>query len=244
MIERSLSVLFASVLLVVMALASAVSAAQESPETEGAAEFSEAETRMWLTDQLAAIDQPMTLQYRFEKSGTLEPGFEDEVRLVVERMNEDGSKAVSVYFFDGERRFPVPPVDSTNVNLVLGKYLEGDVYEMNRLTDPSGTARERWRYFMRRIKFALSESADVRPMSFEFDGRQWQGHEIRFAPYLDDPHRSDFEELARKVYSVVVCNELPGYLYRITTEVPASEDDGAPLLREVLQLQRIFTAQE
>ncbi|MEQ8230808.1 MAG: hypothetical protein RLW61_18070 [Gammaproteobacteria bacterium] len=207
-------------------------------------EFSEAETRMWLTNQLAAIEAPMTLRYTFEKSGTLEPGFEDEIRLVVERINEDDSKAISLYFFTGERRFPVPPVDSTNVNLVLGKYLEGDVYEMNRLTDPNGTARERWRYFMRRIKFALSESATVEPRSFEFDGRQWNGYEVSFSPYVNDPHRDEFERLANKTYSVIVSDELPGYLYRIETRVPAEAEgeNAAPLLREVLQLEAIETA--
>ena len=49
----------------------------------------------------------------------------------------------------------------TTVNPILKVYLQGGVYEMNRLTDPNGAARERWRYFQRRIKYALAESATV-----------------------------------------------------------------------------------
>src|SRR5690606_26010663 len=122
----------------------------------------------------------MTLRYSFEKSGSFEPGFEDTVTFVIDKVNDDGTKAASIDFFTGERRFPVPAVESTTVNPVLKVYMQGDVYEMNRLTDPQGASRERWRYFQRRIKLALAETATVEPRTFSFDGREWQGHEIRF----------------------------------------------------------------
>ena len=124
------------------------------------------------------------------------------------------------------------------MNPLIKVYLQGDVYEMNRLTDPDGGSRERWRYFQRRIKFALAESATVTPMTFTFDGREWQGFEISFRPYINDPKRELFERFENKSYSFIVCDELPGYLYRIETEVPA-EDSPQPLLREVLQLTGI-----
>ncbi len=208
---------------------------------EEAAEFSEAERRLWMTDQLESVDGAMQIVYSFEKSGTLEPGFQDRVRFVIERLNDDGTKAASLEFFTGERNFPVPAVSSTTVNPVLKVYLQGDVYEMNRLTDPEGTSRERWRYFQRRIKFALAESATVEPASFSFGDREWQGYRISFEPYRNDPKRNLFEKLADKRYTFVVSDELPGYVYRIETLVPA-EDGGAPLIREVLQLQSIEPA--
>lgn len=202
-------------------------------------EFSEAEVRMWMTDQLSAVDAPIALTYGFEKSGTYEAGFNDRIRLVIDKINEDGSKSVSIEFFTGERHWPTPPVASTNVNLVLSKYLEGDVYEMRRLTDPQDRAHERWRYFMRRIKFALAESATVEPRTVSFDGREYQGYEIRFQPYSDDPHRNEFEQFADKVYSVVVADELPGYVYRIETLVPGGGDAAEPLIHEVLELKSV-----
>lgn len=217
---------------------SAAPAQAVAPGAEAPPAFSEAETRMWMTDQLKSISRPLELHYRFEKSGTLEEGFTDEVKFVIEKINPDGSKAVSMQFFSGERNFPMPPVDGTTVNLVLGKYMEGDVREMNRLTDPNGSASERWRYFQRRIKLALAESATVEPTTFEFDGRTWNGHQISFAPYVDDPHRQQFERFAGKQYSVIVSDELPGYVYRIETRVPGA-DGGGPLVSEVLELVRV-----
>ncbi|MCZ6665165.1 MAG: hypothetical protein O7B81_07665 [Gammaproteobacteria bacterium] len=207
----------------------------QEPEAADGIEFSEAETRLWLTDQLKSVSHAMELTYHFEKSGSLETGFSDRVRFVIQKINDDGTKVASVEFLTGERNFPVSPVDRATVNPLIKVYLQGDVYEMNRLTDPDGGSRERWRYFQRRIKFALAESATVKPKTFTFDGREWQGFEISFRPYINDPKRELFEHFANKSYSFIVCDELPGYLYRIETEVPA-EDSAQPLLREVLQL--------
>jgi hypothetical protein len=179
------------------------------------------------------------LNYRFEKSGSMEPGFSDHVRFAISKVNEDGTKVATLQFFSGERQFPVPPVERTTVNPILKVYLQGDVYEMNRLTDPDGTARERWRYFQRRIKYALAESATVTDVTFNFNGRNWQGHEVRFQPYINDPKRSLFARLADKSYSIIVCDELPGYLYRIETIVSGGSANEQPLLREVLQLSTI-----
>ena len=198
--------------------------------------FSEAETRLWMTDQLKSIEQPVTLTYAFEKSGSLEPGFKDSVTFNVTGVNTDGSKAASLQFFTGERNFPVPPVESTTVNPILKVYLQGDVYEMNRLTDPDGSARERWRYFQRRIKFALSDGASVEPKNFVFDGKEWSGYEVVFRPYINDPRRELFEQLAGKEYRFQISDELPGYVFRIETSVPGAGESAEPLLRETLQL--------
>ena len=198
--------------------------------------FSEAETRMWLTNQLQVVTHPLNLSYAFHKSGTFEPGFDDHVEFMIKKVNPDGSKAAELEFMTGERRFPVPPVDSTTVNPVLKIYLQGDVYEMNRLTDPNGGARERWRYFQRQIKFALAESATVKPTTFDFAGQSWKGYEISFAPYVKDARRNLFERFASKQYSVIVSDDLPGYLYRIETIIPGEKPATEPLLHEVLQL--------
>lgn len=206
---------------------------------QGDVEFSEAETRLWMTDQLSAVTKPTTLRYRFEKSGTLEAGFSDEITFDVKAVNADGTKAATLNFFSGERNFPVPPVERTTVNPILKVYLQGDVYEMNRLSDPEGTARERWRYFQRRIKFALAQSASVEPHQFNFGGRQWDGHRISFQPYVNDPKRNQFERYADKQYTFIVCDDLPGYLYQIETTIPGESDQG-PLIREQLQLQEIL----
>lgn len=233
----------AHVLLLCSALAAStvgpLQAAEDVPAGEAEqVTFSEAETRLWMTDQLSTIDKAMQLNYVFEKSGTLEPGFTDTVKFTVQKINPDGSKSAAVEFFSGERNFPVPPVDSTTVNPILMVYFQGDVYEMNRLTDEDGAARERWRYFQRRIKLALAETAAVKPTEFDFNGRRWKGFEISFDPYANDPHKDALKAFSAKHYSVIVSDELPGYVYRIETHVPAQKA-GEFLVREVLQLSSV-----
>ncbi|MBM4228091.1 MAG: hypothetical protein FJ164_10135 [Gammaproteobacteria bacterium] len=198
--------------------------------------FSEAERLLWTGDQLKAIEAPMTLEYRFKKSGTLEAGFEDKVVFTIHKVRPDGLKSASLAFFTGERQFPIEPEEATDANPVLKVYLQGDVYEMNRLTDADGKARERWRYFQRRIKFALAEAAEIKPVSFEFQGRRHEGREILFAPYVKDPKRALFERFADKTYRVVVSETLPGYLHEVTTLVPGEGEGAPPLIAETLSL--------
>ena len=215
-----------------------------APTTAPSAEvkFSDAETRMWMTNQLQSVTRPVQIRYEFHKSGTFEVGFDDVVEFKVTKINADGSKAADLEFMTGERRFPVPPVDSTTVNPVLKIYLQGDVYEMNRLTDPNGSARERWRYFQRRIKLALAEAATVKATSIDFDGHKYSGYEISFSPYINDPKRDQFPRFADKHYSVIVSDDLPGYVYRIETVVPGPAGTSDPLLHEVLQLTTVKPA--
>lgn len=210
--------------------------AQDNESTDEV-EFSEAETLVWMTNQLENISSPMTLHYVFEKRGTIEKGFDDTVEFVIDKVHEDGMKSASLKFFTGERNFKVPPVERTDVNPILKVYLQGDVYEMNRLTDPSGTSRERWRYFQRRIKFALADAANVEPVTVDFNGSQYAGKKVSFRPYVNDPKRNLFQDFAAKEYEIIVSDTLPGYLYSIKTWVP-SKDGGEPLVEETLTLSR------
>ena len=200
------------------------------------AEFSQAETLLWMTDQLKMIEQPLQLNYAFERTGTFEPGFSDKVTFTIRAVKDDGTKAASVDFFTGERRFEVPPVESTNVNPILKIYLQGDVYEMNRLTDPDGKSRERWRYFQRRIKFAMADAASVEDTTVKFNGEAVPAVRVSFSPYVNDPKRALFEEFADKSYRIVVSDHIPGYIYSIETVIPGSGPDDLPLIREFLQL--------
>jgi hypothetical protein len=229
-----------------LALAFGALGIRAEPGAPDAAEapFSTAEKMLWLGDQLQAIKQPMVLSYDFERTGTYEHGFTDTVELTITRVKPNGLKDGAIRFFSGERNFPVPPAQDTDANPVLKVYFQGDVYEMNRLTDPDGKSRERWRYFQRRIKLALAETAGVKPMSFEFDGQHYAGQQITFQPYAKDPKRNEFEQFADKAYSVIVADRLPGYVYRVETVVPGASGE-PPLIHEVLQLKSaVATARE
>lgn len=197
--------------------------------------FSEAESRLWLTDHLKNIDKTGRLYYKFVKSGSYENGFKDSVYLDILKINKDGSKDTDLKFLTGPRRQPVAPgnLDGVKGNPVLGIYMQGDIYEMDRLTHGN------WRYFQRRIKLAFANKAKVEPVTFRFGGDKVKGEKIVVKPYLDDPHRKDFEKFADKTYEFILSRQIPGSLYQIKTVVPDKSDpDGKPLIEEELTFQK------
>ena len=199
----------------------------------GAYEFAAAEQKLWLDNHLQNINSPGRLYYDFVRRGTFGEGFSDSVYLDILELNDDGSKNADLEFFTAERRQAVRNDNLTGVtgNPVLTIYMQGDVYEMNRLTDGS------WRYFQRRIKSAFAEDATIEPVTFEFDGQQVNGEKISITPYVNDPRRRQFAALAPKLYEFTLSDQVPGKLYRIKTVIPGASPDQEPLIEEILTLQ-------
>ncbi len=196
-------------------------------------EYTAAENIMWRNDHLKNIDRPVRLYYEFNKSGSYEDGFTDAVYLDIIKINEDGTKNAVLDFFTAARKQTVSPDNVTNItgNPVLGIFMQGDVYEMNRLTEGH------WRHFQKMIKIALRESAKVEPVDIEFNGKKLKGEKLYFSPYLKDPHRVDFEEFADKTYEFLFSDEIPGSLYQIKTVIPNVKDTSkGPVIEEVLTL--------
>lgn len=196
-------------------------------------QFNDAETKLWHSDHLRNIKSPLSLYYEFVKSGTYEEGFTDSVYLKILELNEDGSKNAMMEFFTAEKKQVVTPENVTNItgNPAIGIYMQGDVYEMNRLT--SG----HWRHFQKSIKISLRNDAVIEPTTFKFNGKEYDGEKIYFSPYLNDPHRRDFEQFADKYYEFIFSDEIPGNLYQITTVIPdRSKEDAEPLILETLTL--------
>jgi len=221
-------------LCLVLAFASGLEARSGDGGRPAEPSYSEAEVTLWMTDQLRMIDAPLRLTYAFTKNGSHEPGFEDTVELDVVEARADGMKHVRVKFFTGERHHFVPDRESTNVNPVLGIFLQGDVYEMDRLTEGH------WRYFHRRLKHAFAEAARVRPVTVEFEGRPVDATRIEVRPYLGDPHAAELGDFLGKTYAFTVSDRIPGYLYEVHTIVPgrvsAEAPEAEPLMEERLRL--------
>ena len=149
-------------------------------------------------------------------------------------VNDDGSKDAQLEFFTADRRQDAGRDNLTNVtgNPVIGIYMQGDVVEMNRITDGH------WRYFQRRIKLAISDDAKISPVDIDFNGKTIEGEKIAFHPYLKDPRRKDFARFADKSYEFIFSDSIPGSLYQIRTVIPDnSKKGGEALIEETLTLK-------
>lgn len=208
-------------------------------EEESLPPISEAETILWLGDQLKGIAEPATLKYEFKKTGSLEEGFTDSVHLHITELLPEGMKKATIDFFSGQRRLAIPPYEAINGNVLLAIFLQGDILEMKRLTE-GGT-----RYFQQRIKYALATDAQIADTEVEFGGKKVPAKRITITPYVDDPKaelNERFRKLKEKAYSFTVSEQIPGYFYEIRTLVPAPADSAPgtdPVLEEYLRLTAV-----
>ena len=196
-----------------------------------AKDFSAAERALFMTDQFAKLRPPMTLRYRFQRSGSLEPAFDDKVSIALKAQPGSGRCCdASGEFLSGERKVELPPVEGASGNPVTLFFLERDVREMERLTKGKSA------YFRKRIRMAIFQGAQQRAVTLPYRGKTVAGQEFTITPYLDDPNRPRFEQLANKRYVFTLSNAVPGGVYGIRALVvdSAKGDAAPPLLEEEL----------
>lgn len=197
--------------------------AQNAPK-----DFSAAERLLFMNYQLGNVKAPATLHYGFRKTGTLEPGYDDKVALALKTGADGRCCATHTSFLSAERQLQLPDLPAAEGNPVILHFLEREVREMQRLTKGSQT------HFRKRIRMAVYGDATVQPVLLRFRGRDVKGQEVRITPFVDDPNRPRYEQLARKEYRFMLSDAVPGALYGIRTLVAAADGAAAPLLVEEL----------
>jgi hypothetical protein len=209
-----------------LALALAAPAAAQD-----AKDFSPAERALFMSKQLANVRPPATLNYRYARSGSLEPGFDDKVVLQLAARADRSCCAAHVEFLTGERRLDLPDVEAAEGNPVVLYFLERDIREMSRRT--KGQAA----YFRKRIRMAVYQGAQMRDLQLPFGGRTVAARQVVVSPYLDDPLRPRFEQLAGKRYLFTLSDAVPGGVYALTTVVDGATVGAPPVLAEELLLE-------
>ena len=203
-------------------------------------EFSNAENKLWMDKHLLNIVQPARLHYEFVKTGSYEEGFIDDVFLDIIEINEDGTRNATLEFFTEERKQKVSPsnVEKITGNPVIGIYMQGDVYEMSRLTDGG------WKYFHKMIKLAIGDNNESEPVTIKLAGKEFQGEKITLYPFERIPKKSRLREFSDKRYEFVMSEEIPGKLYQIWTVINDPENPSVPLMEEKLTLTNVEFSSE
>ena len=197
--------------------------------------FSNAENKLWMDNHLLNIEQLVRLHYEFEKTGSYEDGFIDDVYLDIVKINEDGTRDAVLDFFSDEQKQKVAPSNVKNItgNPVIGIYLQGDVYEMSRFTEGN------WKYFHRQLKLAIADSNTSEHVTIELEGKQYQSEKIVIYPYENIKQKSRLKEFSDKRYEFILSDEIPGKLYQIRTVINDTENPDVPLVEEVLTLKSV-----
>lgn len=214
-----------------LALVTSAFAQQETPSTP----ISEAEVLLFQTNHLKNVEPSQTLHYGFQKKGSMEKGFSDQVEVQVGPGKDSQTRSAAIKCMPstlaGAEKVELPPVEAAEGNPMLMCFLEREIREMQRLT--SGKAP----YFHRRIARALAENAQVTPIKIKYDGKEVSGKEIRISPYLNDPNKAKFERLTGKYYVFKLSDEIPGGIYEIDAVTP-DPNKGPNLIEEVLAFSK------
>lgn len=194
-------------------------------------DFSAAERALFMTDQFVKLRPPVTLRYRFHRSGSLEPAFDDKVSIALKAQQGTGRCCDATgEFLSGERKIELPAVEGAAGNPVTLFFLERDVREMQRLTTGKSA------YFRKRIRMAIYQGAQQRAVTLRYRGKAIAGQEFTVTPYSDDPNRPRFEQFANKRYVFTLSDAVPGGVYGIRALVvdAAKGVDAPPLLADEL----------
>jgi hypothetical protein len=194
-------------------------------------DFSPAEKLLFMSDQLGKLNLPSTLRYGFRKTGTLEEAFDDKVSVGLAKGADGKCCRVHGEFLTGARRLTLPDVDGASGNPVLMFFLEREVREMNRLTKGSQS------HFRKRLRMAIYGGATLRDVTLKYRGKDVKGQEVLITPFLDDPNRPKYEQLATKEYRFWLSDAVPGGVFGIRGRVAGAAADAAPLLVEELLIE-------
>src|SRR5262245_59755825 len=170
----------------------------------GAEDYSRAERAIFMSNHLANVRPPATLQYRYVKGGSMEPGFEDRVTLKLSARADRSCCTANADFLSGSRRLALPEVEAAEGNPVLLYFLERDIREMSRLTKGHSS------YFRKRIRMAIYQGAEVRELTLPFRGKAVPARQFSVTPYVDDPLRDRFAKLVGKRYTFTLSDAVPG----------------------------------
>lgn len=201
-------------------------------------QISEAETALFLADHFKSVKAPSVLRYEFTKRGSMENGFSDTVEISVQQAKGAKAKTVTTRCLSGAKKIELPAIERAEGNPVVLCFLERDIREMERLTGGKSN------YFRKRIRLALADSAEVKPVTIALGNQQIDARQIRIAPYADDPMRERYRGYADKYYVFTLSEKIPGGVYEIDAVIPAPAAEGSPgadkappLIEEVLILK-------
>lgn len=202
----------------------------------GSQTYSLAEQHLFMIDHLKALPaRSSVLHYRFSKTGSYEPAFEDRV---VEQVGapdpaKDNGREVTMEFLTGSHHLDLPSIEAAHGNPVIMGFLERDVREMRRITNGGG---DQGSYYKKRLRMAMVATRESHPVTVRWGGHDIQAEEFTLDPYKDDPARARYTRFANKTYTFVLSDQLPGGVYSMKSVMRDPIADTKVMIEESLTL--------
>lgn len=197
--------------------------------------ISAVEQRVFLDNHLGNLAKTADVEYSFRRSGTLGDNFEDKVALHVRDGGKQKGRLASADFLSGKNALKLPEIPNPQGNPVVLYFLERDVREMEK------TTKGKQHFFRKRVRLALADADQVKPVTVRFEGRDIKADEVRVQPYLNDPTiQARADKYEKKTYIFTLSNEVPGGVYQVRTTVAATDEKAdAPLVDETMTFAKL-----
>jgi hypothetical protein len=177
---------------------------------------SPAERLLFLDNHLATVKPPRTLHYVFVREGGTGGRQTDPLTLALAAAPDGSCCAAHGEFEVGGQPLVLPDIPQAHANPVLLYFLEHEVRELERIT--KGQAN----HFRQRIRKALVDQASVGPTTITWGGKTLPATAVHVAPFLDDPFRTRFEVQAHREYTFILCEGVPGGVYKMSMLLPGA----------------------
>jgi len=198
-------------------------------------ELTEAHKLLVSKNHLSNLKTPTKVKYIFRKTGSLEPGFNDRVVMIVPEKDSKGVHNIQFDFFSAYNKEDIKSANYKKNNPIFHAFWEHDIQLMQRLTGGS------WIYFRKRITWAMSDpyKFKITPAKCDINEKKVDGQTIELTPYEQDFDSKKFKKYAKKKYYITICEEVPGMIYEMSTIIP-SENGSKPLIKETLTFEKIL----
>ncbi len=197
----------------------------EPDTTKPSIPYSEAQTLLFDTPHLKNIVSEAKLYYDVAQTGSMTTKLTDRIVLSVTPVDGHEGKDIEPQFLSGKNKKEFPPVRKRRGNFLLAYFLQWDIEKLqnNRALNMGRIHRQ---YVQSVMRDAFLTQAEVKAGDISFNGKSLEAEFIRMQPLLGMKDEPRYENLWNKRYEFVLA-DVPGGIYRITTETPGDKP-GAP----------------
>ncbi|WP_413205982.1 hypothetical protein [Rhodospirillum sp. A1_3_36] len=211
--------------------ASETSSGQKASETPGTYQL------LFREGVLDKVAKDAVLDYAIHRNGWSAP---QQQGIAPEASKFDGSLALTTGADDsvvltlkqGERKSSAGTFPRSVGNPVIMYFLESVLRDMANQAGGSPF------YIRNRIKAALLEAAEVKPVSVTLDGRDIQAQQVTIHPFAKDQARDRMFGFADLKVVAILSEEVPGWYYSLSAEAPRTVGGKETGYSNVLTLDR------
>ncbi len=211
-----------------MAIAAAATPALAAPSITDA---------LFNTFHLEGLPEGKTLTYDYIRTPSepklIGPGFEDTIKVSIDKVTEEKKRNVKVEVFTGERGRDPRDITGLTGNPVLVFFLDRAVANFSLL---AGGNRA---YHKNRFRVAMRTDGGVEPVKFQYEGKPVDGYRLAIRPFTGDRKNIDkMKGYENAQFEFYMSKDIPGYFAAFKSHY-SSPKPGSPSLDETIRLQGI-----